>query len=206
MMKKYKIQILLFSLTISIAGFSIFYKPNLNKIPDSIDSKNQTGSDPESEIQKVWIQFANSILENDLKEIKRLSTSCIYCPECLTNIPEEESQLEKFQDLNSDRFDSDPSYIPIDTFLEKNRNLFLNAEIKTKPLNLSIYKIYPDDANLNQFNRSCILSKKELSSTKVYTVSVTVRESIFGSEGDQRIFTFIRTKKGFRFCGYLSIP
>ncbi|EQA64164.1 hypothetical protein LEP1GSC062_4455 [Leptospira alexanderi serovar Manhao 3 str. L 60] len=90
--------------------------------------------------------------------------------------------------------------------MEKNRTLFLNAEIKTKLPNPSIYKIDPNDANLNRFNRSCILSKKELSSTKVYTVLVTFRKSIFGSEGDQRIFTFIRTKKGFRFCEYLSVP
>lgn len=98
-MKKYKIQILLFLLMISIAGLSIFYKLKLNEIPDSIDSKNQT----ELEIQKVWIQFANSILTtNDLKETKRLSTNCIYCPECLTNTPEEESRLEKYQDSNYD--------------------------------------------------------------------------------------------------------
>ncbi|KAK2617465.1 hypothetical protein CFV95_019605 [Leptospira interrogans] len=202
-MKKYKIQILLFLLMISIAGLSIFYKLKLNETPDSIDSKNQT----ESEIQKVWIQFANSILTDDLKETKRLSTNCIYCPECLTNTPEEESRLEKFQDSNYDKLYSDLSYISIDTFLEKDKPLFLNAEIKTKLLNPNNYKIDLEDPISDRFNRSCILSKEEFSSTKVYAVSVTVQKPTSNSEGDLlRKFTFIRTKKGLRFCEYLSIP
>ncbi|WP_061296100.1 hypothetical protein [Leptospira interrogans] len=199
-MKKYKIQILLFLLMISIAGLSIFYKLKLNETPDSIDSKNQT----ESEIQKVWIQFANSILTDDLKETKRLSTNCIYCPECLTNTPEEESQ---FQDSNYDKLYSDLSYISIDTFLEKDKPLFLNAEIKTKLLNPNNYKIDLEDPIPDQFNRSCILSKEEFNSTKVYAVLVTVQKPTFNSEeGSQMKFTFIRTKKGLRFCEYLSIP
>ncbi|WP_061243731.1 hypothetical protein [Leptospira interrogans] len=202
-MKKYRIQILLFLLMISIAGLSIFYKLKLNETPDSIDSKNQT----ESEIQKVWIQFANSILTDDLKETKRLSTNCIYCPECLTNTPEEESRLEKFQDSNYDKLYSDLSYISIDTFLEKDKPLFLNAEIKTKLLNPNNYKIDLEDLIPDRFNRSCILSKEEFSSTKVYAVLVTVQKPTSNSEGDlQRKFTFIRTKKGLRFCEYLSIP
>lgn len=202
-MKKYKIQILLFLLMISIAGLSIFYKLKLNETPDSIDSKNQT----ESEIQKVWIQFANSILTDDLKETKRLSTNCIYCPECLTNTPEEESRLEKFQDSNYDKLYSDLSYISIDTFLEKDKPLFLNAEIKTKLLNPNNYKIDLEDPISDRFNRSCILSKEEFNSTKVYAVLVTVQKPTSNSEGDlQRKFTFIRTKKGLRFCEYLSIP
>ncbi|WML96048.1 hypothetical protein RBB68_17695 [Leptospira interrogans] len=202
-MKKYKIQILLFLLMISIAGLSIFYKLKLNETPDSIDSKNQT----ESEIQKVWIQFANSILTDDLKETKRLSTNCIYCPECLTNTPEEESRLEKFQDSNYDKLYSDLSYISIDTFLEKDKPLFLNAEIKTKLLNPNNYKIDLEDPIPDRFNRSCILSKEEFSSTKVYAVLVTVQKPTSNSEeGSQRKFTFIRTKKGLRFCEYLSIP
>ncbi len=188
---------------ISIAGLSIFYKLKLNETPDSIDSKNQT----ESEIQKVWIQFANSILTDDLKETKRLSTNCIYCPECLTNTPEEESRLEKFQDSNYDKLYSDLSYISIDTFLEKDKPLFLNAEIKTKLLNPNNYKIDLEDLIPDRFNRSCILSKEEFSSTKVYAVLVTVQKPTSNSEGDlQRKFTFIRTKKGLRFCEYLSIP
>ncbi|QCO35505.1 hypothetical protein [Leptospira interrogans] len=202
-MKKYKIQILLFLLMISIAGLSIFYKLKLNEIPDSIDSKNQT----ESEIQKVWIQFANSILTDDLKETKRLSTNCIYCPECLTNTPEEESRLEKFQDSNYDKLYSDLSYISIDTFLEKDKPLFLNAEIKTKLLNPNNYKIDLEDPIPDLFNRSCILSKEEFNSTKVYAVLVTVQKPTFNSEeGSAMKFTFIRTKKGLRFCEYLSIP
>ncbi|EMI63986.1 hypothetical protein MAL08_17880 [Leptospira noguchii] len=199
-MKKYKIQIFLFLLMMSIASLSIFYKLNLNKIVDSIDLENQT----ESEIQKAWIQFANSILAGDLKETKRLSTNCIYCPECLTNTPEEES---KYQDSNYDKFYSNLSYISIDTFLEKDIPLSLNAEIKAKLLNPNNYKIDSEDPIPDRFNRSCIISKEEFSSTKVYAVLVTVQKPTSESEGDvQRKFTFIRTKNGLRFCEYLSIP
>ncbi len=91
---------------ISIAGLSIFYKLKLNETPDSIDSKNQT----ESEIQKVWIQFANSILTDDLKD---------------KTIGE-----------------------------------------------ISVYKIDLEDPIPDRFNRSCILSKEEFNSTKVYAVLV----------------------------------
>ena len=80
--------------------------------------------------------FANAVLSSDLKKIKQLSTNCIYCTDCITNTPKEDSLFNNFQKKNPntwyDKLYSDFCYIPINKFLKEGFVIVFDSISKIK--------------------------------------------------------------------------
>ncbi|AOP36220.1 hypothetical protein A0128_19505 [Leptospira tipperaryensis] len=200
--------------TLAILSFSLFFLVFSFTFckDDSSEDKNQIGivtdtTESDSEMEKTWIAFANSVEQNDHTEFKKLSTKQIDCMDCLL------SEEESLTDLNPiaayKRYYSDPnelSSIPINQFLQKNHSNVFDEETKKALKDPNRYSVHRHETNQETQNRPCILSDQKSRNSKGYEVLVTVHKPLLGSESTQKVFSFMQTKTGLKFCGTYSIP
>lgn len=161
-------------------------------------------------IEEVWKDFAQAIVANDAKRIAQLSADCIRCSECVINTPAEDDAFNDFKDENPDswydKLNTELSYIPIDRFIKEDEKLIFDQAAKSRLMDPSKVKIMDDNVNKKLYEKSCVAEQSDLDEAKLKEVLVTVSGPSNKSEGIQKVFTFIDTEEGYKFCGYSTIP
>lgn len=152
----------------------------------------------------VWEDFRMVFADKDLPKLKGLSTSEIYCSECYDNTPLEKERNEQLMQANQwEAFMDKMYYVPLTQFLNEDAVIisdYIGTQIKTKP-----YQIYNEETNKELFTKK--LKKKQLSyPIQCFSIIITITEPSPEFDGLQGVFTFVKTKKGFQFCGYGTVP
>lgn len=182
-----------------------------NDIPSTDTSKTITHtSKPDKEFEEAWVTFANAILAGDLNTLKRISSNCIRCSDCVTNTTKEDSMYNEFEKKNPDtwydKFYSELSFIPIDKFIKEDLNLIFDPPLKSRMLDTFKIGFHNDEINKKLYVKKCIISTVDLEASKLQEAIVLVIDPSSETEGFQKAFTFIQTKQGYKFCGYSTIP
>lgn len=169
---------------------------------------SSTLSQENKELKAVWDEFKFAIKKNDLQLLKKLSADCIYCHECTTNSPAEIAKMEKIlkadPDANIDYLDQQD--VPINRFIKEDVNYVFNADAKAFFFNDSNIEWISEREDVGfMSNSNCYNAKKITSPIKLIEVSVGDKHC-HGEECSQTIFSFVQTKEGYKFCGFINIP
>lgn len=166
----------------------------------------QTPINPQDSIalSGVWEDFRQAFSEKDLPRLKALSASQIYCSECYDNTQQEKERNEQLMQTGKwEKFMEQAYYVPLTKFLQEDVAVvseYTGSRVKNQP-----YQIYNDEANKTLFTKK--LKKKQLSNpVHCYSVIISFIEPSKEFDGLQTVFTFVKTKKGFLFCGYGTVP
>lgn len=154
-------------------------------------------------ITNVWQDFRKAFAAKDLHKLNNLSVSQIYCSECYDNTVLEKERNEKLMQTDGwGDFVEQAYYVSLKNFLQE--DVAIISDYVGKEI-ISPFQIHKEGANALLFVQN--LKKKELSyPLQCYSIIVTLVEPSPEFEGLQAVFTFINTKKGFRFCGYGTVP
>lgn len=155
-------------------------------------------------VANVWQNFRKAFVAKDLEQLEKLSVSQIYCSECYDNTSEEKERNEKLMQTDGwGDFVEQVYYVPLAKFLQEDIVIisdYIGNEITSQP-----FEVYNDEINKTLFTQK--LKKKQLSQpVQCYSIIITLTEPSPEFEGLQAVFTFVKTKKGFRFCGYGTVP
>lgn len=141
-------------------------------------------------LKQAWRQFAKAIIAGDTRMIKNQSTSCVLC---------DESEYIKSE--------IDTPFMSIDRFIDKIGPVIFDANTKSRLLDSKqLVFLYDNKQNKHLYRSSCISSLAEFSTATISKVLVKTVEESNRSGGMQKTFTFIKTKSGYKFCGYYTIP
>jgi len=156
------------------------------------------------EMADLWQKFRKAFAAKDLKKLEKLSVSQIYCSECYDNTPEEKQRNEKLMQTGEwSNFMEQAYCVPLAKFLQEDVAIisdYIGKKTISQP-----FQMYNDEANKTLFTQK--LKKKQFSNpVQCYSIIVTLTEPSPEFEGLQALFTFVKTKKGFRFCGYGTVP
>ena len=161
------------------------------------------------ELQDAWSSFAKAVISNDLQTIKRLSTDCVLCTDCLINSPKEDSLFNAYQDNHPnewyDQFLNN-RYISIQTFIEEDKLTIFDENTLSRLLDESKIIFFNNNHNRKLYAKECIIKSSEPDSANLEEVFITVVDPSEKAEGMQKAFAFIKTKSGYKFCGYSTIP
>lgn len=187
-----KAKTVLLSVFISILCFSIASAQEPINQQDSIAVAN------------VWQDFRKAFAEKDLEQLGKLSVSQIYCSECYDNTSEEKERNEKLMQTDGwGDFVEQAYYVTVVKFLQE--DIAVISDYIGNKIISQAFQIYNDEANATLFTQK--LKKKQLSNpVQCYSIIITLTEPSPEFEGLQAVFTFVKTKKGFRFCGYGTVP
>jgi hypothetical protein len=164
----------------------------------------------DEELKRAWSLFSKAILFNDIQALKDLSTDCIRCSACVTNTSSEDSVFTVYRNNNPDTwYDTlygELSYIPLQIFLEKDLRLLFDANTNSRLLDSSKISFHDDNHNKGLYIKECIIKPSDSSKADIQEVLLTVIDPSSETEGMQKGFAFVKTEKGYKFCGYSTIP
>ncbi|MCC3158238.1 hypothetical protein LJ737_13400 [Hymenobacter sp. 15J16-1T3B] len=147
-------------------------------------------------LQETWMLFAMAVIKNDVATIKLLSSSKVYCVDCMRNTAKEQAVWEVYENKNPDtwydKMYGEFAYIDIDKFIKEDLPLVFNQRIKKRLL----------DKNKLVFTDQVLYGGQQ----NMGTVLVTIIDPSDKWEGAQAAFGFVKTKNGYRFCNYSTIP
>lgn len=162
------------------------------------------------ELEKTWKVFANAILIGNKKIIKDISTNCVYCTDCPTNTRQEDSLFNEYQKKNPkiwyDKLSSEFSYISIDEFLTNDYPLIFDSIVNTRLFNQSKIRFFDEETNKNLYKKNCIINSQALKESTIIQLFVKTIDWSEENEGMDKVFSFIKTKQGYKFCGYWTLP
>lgn len=212
-MKHLKIP-LLFLLLISISCSSSDKSNNVktqdNLFPKTVNQNITLASNSDEEFKKAWMNFVNAVLTGNLKEIKGLSSHCIYCTDCVTNTPKESSVFDTFRNTNqktwSNKLYNEFSYLPIDEFLREDLPIIFDSTTKSRMIDISKFRFQYDNRNQDLYQKSCIIKGSSSLKGTIIEMFVTINDPSSENEGLEKAFAFIKTEEGYKFCGYSTIP
>ncbi len=155
-------------------------------------------------MDKTWIKFRAAFTAMDLTAMKLLTATVVYCSDCYDNTQTEKERNEKL--MRTDKwvdFMETAYYIPQSKFIKEDVPIMskdIGNLMLTKP-----FQISEDFTNVEIFTNK--LNKKQLNlPTKIFNIVITLVEPNTEYDGLQAIFTFVKTKNGFLFCGYSTVP
>lgn len=161
-------------------------------------------------LRRAWQTFAQAVRKNDLAALRKLSASCITCTDCLRNTGVEEKAFDRYMDQHPDtgfdRLYGPMSFIPAETFWRQDSPLIFDAKAKARLLNPAKLTFIASEQNKAGYVAPCLIKPAEVASTHLYEVLLTTIDPSRGEEGMQKAFAFIKTKQGFKFCAYSTIP
>jgi hypothetical protein len=140
----------------------------------------------QQELQQAWTLFAKAVQRNDLPAVRSLSAGCIL--------------MEPGQPT---------PYVTTAAFLRQQWPIVFNANTKARLLKPNCLRFNLDNAqNKHLYQQPCIANSIDFKTAKIQEVLVTVIDPYPASpgEGMQKAFAFSKTKNGFKFCGYGTIP
>ncbi|MBH8570021.1 hypothetical protein KB206_14115 [Microvirga sp. STS02] len=141
-------------------------------------------------LRNAWTLFAKAVIAGDMKMVKQLSASCVLC--------NESEYIESA---------SNAPYVSIDRFIVKLSPRIFDTNTKARLLNSKKLAFnYDNNQNKRLYRYSCVASISEFKSATIPEVLVETVEESSRSGGMQKAFAFIKTKNGYKFCGYSTIP
>jgi hypothetical protein len=163
------------------------------------------------ELEKSWRIFTNAVLSNNLREIKEISTACIHCTDCPTNTRQEDSLFSEYQKKNPntwyDKLYSQFSYIPIDEFLTNDYPSVFDSVVKSRFYNQSAIRFYDvNEINMHLYSKNCIVNSSTIKESTITEIFVKTIDWSEETEGMSKVFSFLKTKDGYKFCGYWTLP
>ena len=167
-------------------------------------------NDPE--LQRAWTTFARAVQANDLPALNQLSAGCIQCIDCVTNTPAEATAFETYQKKHPDTwYDTlygSLGFIPTQAFWQRDGRLIFDAKTKSRLLDPAKLRFAANDHNKAGYVAPCLILPAQAASTPVYEVLLTYIDPYPAGRGEgmQKAFAFVKTKQGYKFCGYSTIP
>ena len=158
-------------------------------------SDNSTLSEKDRKLKEVWNKYKEAIRTKDSNEILKLSLDSIYCFECYYN--NNENGSVNIQDDSKLR---QKEFIPIDKFIRDNLSTYF-GEFSLNDNNIS----WINERNETYFPliATCI----ELGHEKCSIIEVSISDnSCEGEECSKTIYSFVQTRDGYKFCGFIQIP
>ena len=184
------------------------------KKPSGRSNEFQTRSDASTTSDKklhlAWSDFRKAIKAKDISALRRLSTDCILCSDCLTNTAEEDAMIDKLKIDNPETwygsiYDS-LSFIPFNKFLKEEYPLVFDSLLRANMYVDALVSFYDSDHNLQRHLHSCIKFNLDLKNPKLREVLVQLSGPSLKHEGATAALAFIETKNTYLFCGYSTIP
>src|SRR5207302_1961059 len=137
-------------------------------------------------------------------------SDCIFCGDCVTNNPIEDSSFISVEknnpDLYYDKLYTEFRYIPIEKFIKNDLPLIFNSKIKSRMLDTSKLAFVDNEHNKNLYRKICITDTVQIDKTKHKEVLLTSVDPNDHYEGAQHAYAFILTNEGYKFCGFSTIP
>jgi BarA-like signal transduction histidine kinase len=199
------------AVTLSIVGAVVL----LSQAPSSSPASRQPSpADPalDPELHRTWKQFAQAVRRHDLPALRQHSTACISCLDCLQNTPAEEKAFEQYSDRHPntgyDRVMGSLRYIPAETFWRQDSPLIFDVKTTSRLLTPAKLTFIASEQNKAGYVVPCLLKPAEAASARLYEVLLTTIDPYPSGQGEgmQKAFAFIKTKQGYKFCGYDTIP
>ncbi|WP_282133055.1 hypothetical protein [Cellulophaga baltica] len=144
------------------------------------------------EIKKTWNSFLKAIEKKERRSFKDLSKSIIRCYPCLENTPEEQAYIAQLHETDTLWYDTiyeDLIYVPVDTFISQDFDLFFNPGFVT------LLK-----------ERETTFYKQDLEGVSYWEILVTTTEPTFFHEGGQHHFRFEKCADGWKLNEIGTIP
>ena len=164
------------------------------------------------ELHQAWKQFAQAVRANDLPALRLLSAACIHCTDCVTNTAAEETAFETYKDHHPDTWYDELygpfSFIPAAAFWRKDGPLIFDAKTKLRLLNPAKLRFASSDHTKAGYVAPCLILPTQVASAHVDEVLLSYIDPYPASQGEgmQKAFAFVKTKQGYKFCGYSTIP
>jgi hypothetical protein len=164
------------------------------------------------ELQRVWKQFAQAIQASNFPALRQLSAACIQCTDCVTNTAPEATAFEAYKDQHPDtwydQLYGSLGFIPAEVSWRKDAPLIFDAKTKLRLQNPAKLRFAANDHNKAGYVAPCLILPAQAASTHVDEVLVTYLDPYPAGQGEgmQKAFAFVRTKQGYKFCGYSTIP
>lgn len=164
------------------------------------------------ELQRAWKQFAQAVRANDLPALRQLSAACIKCTDCVTNTTAEEKAFETYKDQHPDTWYDELygplGFIPAAAFWRKDAPLIFDAKTKVRLLNPAKLRFAANDHNKAGYVAPCLILPAQVAAAHVDEVLLTYIDPYPSGQGEgmQKAFAFVKTKQGYKFCGYSTIP
>ena len=164
----------------------------------------------DKEFSKTWKEFSNAIIQNDKATFRKLSVECIYCTECVTNTNLEDSLFNIFRENNNeiwyDTLYNRLSFISIDKFIAEDYNIIFTETVQ-KQLSDNT-KMNALESRIDNIVNIPYCLKKELTNNypQKKEVLITFNDKLENGEGWQIALDFIKTKDGYKFSSYSTIP
>ena len=180
--------------------------------PKKLGTRPPAESTLNPELHRAWTQFAQAVRANDLPALRQLSAACIQCTDCVTNTAAEETAFETYKDQHPntwyDELYSSFSFIPADAFWRLDGPLIFDTKTKLRLLNPAKLRFAANDHNKAVYVAPCLILPAQVASTHVDEVLLTYLEPYPSGQGEgmQKAFAFVKTKQGYKFCGYSTIP
>jgi hypothetical protein len=195
---------------IMVLNVAIVLPGNVPGHPNKSCSRPPAESGLDPELHRVWEKFAQAVRTNDLPTLRQLSAACIRCTECLRNTAAEEKAFDKYMDQHPDtgydRLFGPLSFIPALDFWRKDAYLIFDAKTKLRLLNPAKLRFATNDHNKAGYVAPCLIVPAQAAATHVYEVFLTYNDPSEQSEGMEKAFAFVKTRQGYKFCGYSTIP
>jgi hypothetical protein len=163
-------------------------------------------------LHRAWTKFARAVQTNDLPALHQLSAGCIHCIDCVTNTPAEATAFETYQQKHPDTwYDTlygSLGFIPTQAFWQRDGRLIFDAKTKSRLLDPAKLRFAANDYNKAGYVAPCLILPAQAASTPVYEVLLTYSDPYPTGQGEgmQKAFAFVKTKQGYKFCGYSTIP
>ena len=180
--------------------------------PKKLGTRPPAESPPNPELHRAWEQFAHAVRANDLPALRHLSAACIQCTDCVTNTAAEETAFENYKDQHPDTWYDELygsfSFIPAEAFWRKDGPLIFDTKTKLRLLNRAKLRFAANDHNKAGYVAPCLILPAQAALAHVDEVLLTYLEPYPSGRGEgmQKAFAFVRTKQGYKFCGYSTIP
>lgn len=164
------------------------------------------------ELHRAWTQFAQAVRANDLPALRQLSAACIQCTDCVTNTAAEETAFETYKNQHPDTWYDELygsfSFVHAAAFWRKDGPLIFDAKTKLRLLNPAKLRFAANDHNKVVYVAPCLILPAQAASAHVDEVLLTYLDPYPSGQGEgmQKAFAFVRTKQGYKFCGYSTIP
>ena len=156
---------------------------------------------------KAWNSFATAAKTGNMKTLKALSAGCVYCGYCLYNTDAENKTYVEGMKTDPDKWmakvNGELQYIPIDRFLKEDATEIFTKALLDKMADPKDLYMQHCEINPKVFVKLCF-SKRPISSNPVFTDVVVTDHSV--KHGLNRVFTFMETAEGYKFCGFSIAP
>lgn len=140
----------------------------------------------------AWNIFLEKVSSKNKQQFKEISNSKIRCYLCLENTASERKKLDNFRDTDSlwhKKLYDDLIYIPIDSFLQNDFDLFFTKQF------VEVLK-----------KGKTVFSKVKRDGFEYCEVLVTTTEPTASFEGGQHAFQFKKIEGIWKFNGISTIP